>query len=103
MDPLFWPAWSAIREGDTEKLRQLLDESPNLAAARSGTGHPTLMQALVLDGLELAADTQRAIAQALLDHGSPVNEPFVATGNLGNTALAEFLFAAGAPLTAMLQ
>lgn len=98
MDPHFWPAWGAIREGDIGKLRQLLGESPDLARARSGRGHPTLMQALVLDGVALEAETQRAMAQALIEHGSPVNEPFVSAGSLGNTVLAEVLVAAGAPL-----
>ena len=98
MEQRFWPAWGAIREGDVETLYTLLDADPDLAKARSNVGHPTLMQALVLDGIALDPETQRSMARRLIHDGSPINEPFVSTGSMGNTVLAEFLAAEGAPL-----
>ena len=38
------------------------------------------------------------MARLLIDKGSPINEPFVSTGSVGNTVLAELLAAEGAPL-----
>jgi ankyrin repeat protein len=98
METRFLPATQAIRRGETEVLKQLLDAEPGLGSARSTESHPTLLQCLVLDGHELPAETQTAMATALVDAGAPLDEPLIAAGSCGNVVLAEFLFDRGAAL-----
>lgn len=95
MDARFWPAWGAIKEGNADRLGELLSTDPEIAAARSDMGHPTLMQALVLDGVALEPGVQLRMAQQLRLHGALVDEPLVSAGSMGNTVLAEYLIAEG--------
>lgn len=96
MEPRFWPCLQAIKDGDTATLETLIVREPSLAAAPSSFSHPCLLQALILDGVELDPQTQRDMAQLLLDYGSPIDAPFISTGSLNNVVLAKFLAGRGA-------
>ena len=98
MEPRFWKSWQAITDGDTDQLISLIDEEPGLASDASSMGHPCLLQALILDGVELAPDTQRRMAKLLLDNGSPMDAPFISTGSCNNAVLAEYLAGCGAKI-----
>lgn len=98
MEARFWSAWAAIKAGKVGAFTKVLDQSPDLATARSTSGHPTLLQALILDGIEHQAETQRSIAQILVDQGSPTDEAFVSTGSLGNVVMIDFLVERGAAI-----
>ena len=98
MDPRFLPAVAAIRSGKPSALDAILLAAPSLAAARSSCSHPTLMQCLVLDGVGLDSEVQLAMAKKLLERGSPVDEPLVATASIGNVVLAAFLLDHGAAI-----
>jgi hypothetical protein len=98
MDAIFLPAAQTIRGGDTRTFSILLQDNPQLARQRSEHSHPTLMQCLVLDGSTLPEAVQRAMATTLLDAGSPVEEPLIATGSIGNVVLAGILLDHGAAL-----
>ncbi len=98
MDLKFLPAALAIRKGSPGLLEAALRLAPQLAAARSSCGHPTLMQCLALDGLRHSSEVQTRMAVALLERGSPVNEPLVATASVGNLVVAQILMAEGAAI-----
>ena len=98
MDARFLPAAKAIRASDPRTFVQLLQEDPGLAHGRSSQSHPTLMQCLALDGANLSRGTQKAMALALVEAGSPLDEPLIATGSVGNDVLAEILLDQGATL-----
>jgi len=98
MDAPFLPLAQAIRSGDAHAFVAALQRDPSLATARSASSHPTLMQCLALDGSTLPASTMRSMATALLDAGSPVDEPLIATGSVGNVTLARLLLDHGAQL-----
>ena len=96
MEPEFWKSWQAIKDGDTDQLTSLITEEPSLASDASSMGHPCLLQALILDGAELDPETQRGMADLLLNNGSPIDAPFISTGSLNNAVLAEHLAGHGA-------
>ncbi len=98
MDAHFQPAIEAMHRADVEAFSGLVREDRSLATGRSSESHPTLLQCLVLEGKDLPAETQIAMAQALVDAGAPIDEPFVATGSAGNVVLAEYLLERGAAL-----
>ena len=87
MDTKFLPSVAAIREGEVDALLAELSRSPDLAADRSTCSHPTLMQCLALDGVNLPETTQRTMAKALLERGSPIDEPLIACASVGNLVL----------------
>ena len=68
MDAKFHPAKAAIKSGNLEKLQALLSEDPSLATARSSRSHPTLLQCLALDAVEVANKVE--MAQVLIDAGA---------------------------------
>lgn len=96
MDARFLPAQIAIHAGDIHAFERLIARNPDLATSRSSCSHPTLMQCLVLDGKDLPATTQTSMAQALVNAGSPLDEPLVACGSVGNSVLADYLLDKGA-------
>lgn len=98
MDRKFWRAWGAIRESNVELFESILSEHPSLAIERSSVGHPTLMQALVLDAVEAEPEVQLTMARKLRSYNAPVDEPLISAGSLGNTLLAEFLVGEGAAI-----
>ena len=89
MDAKFHPAIDAMRAGDVDKLKTLLAADPSLVTSRSSKSHPTLLQAVVLDGKDKPKNVE--IVQALIDAGAELNEPLVAAASIGNRAAAELL------------
>lgn len=96
MDKKFHPAIEAMRAADVEKLRALLAEDPSLATSRSSRSHPTLLQALVLDGKDKPKNLE--MVQVLIDAGAELNEPLVAAASIDNRAAAELLLDHGAAI-----
>jgi len=96
MDKKFHSAIEAMRAADVEKLRALLVADPSLATARSSRSHPTLLQALVLDGKDKPKNIE--MVQVLIDAGADLNEPLVAAASIDNRAAAELLLDRGAAI-----
>ena len=96
MDKKFHPAIEAMRAADVEKLRALVAADPSLATSRSTRSHPTLLQALVLDGKDKPKNVE--MVQVLIDAGAELNEPLVAAASIDNRAAAELLLDHGAAI-----
>ena len=96
MDAKFQPAIAAIKSGDLEGLKVLLGHDPSLATARSSTSHPTLLQCLALDAVDVANKVE--MAQVIIDAGAEINEPFVAAASINNVEIAALLLDRGAAL-----
>ena len=96
MDKKFHPAIEAMRAGDVEKLRSLIAADPSLATSRSSRSHPTLLQALVLDGKGKPKNIE--MVQVLIDAGAELNKPLVAAASIDNRAAAELLIDHGAAI-----
>jgi uncharacterized protein len=96
MDAKFQPAIAAIKLGDLERFRALLNKDPSLATSRSSTSHPTLLQCLVLSGKDVP--NKMEMARILIDAGAELNEPFVACGSCDNVEVGELLLDSGAAI-----
>lgn len=96
MDAKFHPAIAAIKSGDVEKLKSLLDQDPILATARSSTSHPTLLQCLVLDARDVPTCVE--MARLLIDTGAEINGPLCACASCDNVEVAAVLLDAGASI-----
>ena len=96
MDRKFHPAIEAMRAADVEKLRALVAADPSLATSRSTRSHPTLLQALVLEGKDKPKNLE--MVEVLIDAGAELNEPFVAAASIDNRAAAELLLDHGAAI-----
>ena len=94
MDKKFHPAIAAIKEGDVDRLKSLVTEDQTLATGRSSKSHPTLLQALVLDGVDLPNKIE--LAQVLIDAGAEINGPLCAAASIDNVESAAALLDAGA-------
>jgi uncharacterized protein len=94
MDEKFHPAIVAIKTGDVDRLRALVSEDSSLAASRSSTSHPTLLQCLVLSGKE--APNKIEMAQILIAAGADLNGPLGACGSCNNVEVAALLLDCGA-------
>src|SRR5262245_61345600 len=87
---------AAIKAGDADTLRTLIQATPALATSRSSTGHPTLLQCLVLDAKD--TPSQIEMARILVDGGADVNEPLVAAAGVDNAAAIAYLLDRGAAI-----
>jgi ankyrin repeat protein len=96
MDAKFHPAIEAMRAGDVEKLKALVAADPSLVTARSSKSHPTLLQALVLDGKDKTKNVE--MVQVLIDAGAELSEPLVAAASIDNRSAAELLLDHGAAI-----
>lgn len=94
MDLKFHPAMSAIKAGDVDRFRALIDADKTLATTRSSMSHPTLLQCLVLDGRDKPGQVE--MARILVDAGAEINEPLVACASCNNVDAAAFLLDRGA-------
>ena len=94
MDRKFHPAIAAIKSGDVEGLKSLIRQDPSLATARSSKSHPTLLQCLVLDAVNLPNKVE--MAKVLIDAGAEINGPLCAAASIGNVEAAVALLDAGA-------
>jgi hypothetical protein len=96
MDAKFHPAIAAIKSGDLERLRNLLAQDPSLATARSSTSHPTLLQCLALDAVNIPNSV--AMAQLLIDGGADVNGSLNAAACIDNAEIVALLLDHGAEI-----
>jgi ankyrin repeat protein len=96
MDTKFHPAIAAIKSGDLEELKSWLSEDTTLATSRSSTSHPTLLQCLALEAVEVP--NQVEMAKLLIDAGANISEPLVAAASIDNVPVAATLLDAGAPI-----
>jgi len=96
MDAKFHPAVSAIKSGDLESLKSLLNADPSLAAARSSRSHPTLLQCLVLEALNVP--NQVEMAQLLIDEGADINGALDAAACIDNVEITKLLLDQGAAI-----
>jgi ankyrin repeat protein len=94
MDPKFHPAIAAIKSGDLEALRLLLEEDPALATTRSSTSHPTLLQCVALDAVNMPEAVE--MAKLLIERGAEINGPMVACASINNCDVGCALLDAGA-------
>lgn len=96
MDKKFHPAIAAIKSGDLERLRSLLKEDPSLATARSSISHPTLLQCLALEAINVPNKVQ--MAQVLIDAGADINGALSAAACIDNVAIVALLLDHGAQI-----
>ena len=96
MDAKFDPAIGAIKSGDVDRLRALVQADATLATSRSSTSHPTLLQCLVLDARN--NPKQLEMANILVDAGADINGPFGASASCNNVAAAALLLDRGAAI-----
>jgi uncharacterized protein len=96
MDAKFHPAIAAIKSGDIDGLRALLRQDPSLATARSSRSHPTLLQCLTLDAIDLPNKVK--MAQLMIDLGAEIDGPLGAAASIGNVEIAALLLDCGAAL-----
>ena len=96
MDPKFHPAIAVIETGNLDEFRSLLTQDPSLATSRSSVSHPTLLQCLVLDFVDLPNKVE--MARTLVDAGAEISRPLVAAASIGNVEVAALLIDAGAAL-----
>jgi ankyrin repeat protein len=96
MDAKFHPAIAAIKSGDIDGLRALLRQDPSLATARSSRSHPTLLQCLTLDAIDVPNKVK--MAQLMIDLGAEIDGPLGAAASIGNVEIAALLLDCGAAL-----
>ena len=96
MDAKFYPAIAAIKSGDIDGLRALLDQDRSLATARSSRSHPTLLQCLALDAVEVPNKVE--MAQLLIDAGAEINGPLSAAACIDNVEIVALLLDCGAAI-----
>jgi uncharacterized protein len=96
MDAKFHPAIRAIKLGDLDGLRALLDQDPSLATARSSRSHPTLLQCLALEALDVPNKVE--MAKLLIDAGADINGPLAAAACIDNVEIAALLLDSGAAI-----
>src|SRR5215217_4882110 len=93
MDAKFHPAIRAIKAGDVEGLSALLEQDRSLATARSSRSHPTLLQCLALEALDMPNKID--MAQLLVDAGAEINGPLGAAACIDNVEIAVLLLDKG--------
>jgi ankyrin repeat protein len=96
VDAKFDPAITAIKSGEVDRLRALVQADATLATSRSSTGHPTLLQCLVLDARD--NPKQLDMANVLIDAGADINGPLCAAASSNNVAATALLLDRGAAI-----
>ncbi len=96
MDAKFHPAIRTIKSGDLDGLRALLDQDRSLATARSSRSHPTLLQCLALDAVDVPNKIE--MAHLLIDAGAEINRPLGAAACIDNVEIAALLLDCGAAI-----
>jgi uncharacterized protein len=99
MDAKFHPAIRTIKSGDLEGLRALLDQDPSLATARSSKSHPTLLQCLALEALDVPNKVE--MAKLLIDGGADINGALGAAACIDNVEITTHLLDAGAEVNGL--
>src|SRR6267378_4365806 len=96
MDVKFHPAIAAITSGDLEGLKELISKDPSLPTSRSSKSHPTLLQCLALDAVDVPNKVE--MATVLIDAGAEINGPLVAAASIDNVEIAALLLDRGAAI-----
>ncbi|HSS22227.1 MAG TPA: ankyrin repeat domain-containing protein [Pyrinomonadaceae bacterium] len=96
MDTKFHPAVAAIKSGDVDALRALINEDPSLATARSTQSHPTLLQCVALESVDQASNAE--MAQVLIAAGAELEAALVAAASIDNVVVAKLLLDCGASI-----
>ena len=96
MDTKFHPAIAMIKSGNLEGLRALLHEDPSLATARSSRSHPTLLQCLALETIDIPNKVE--MAQCLIDAGAEINDALGSAACIDNVEIAALLLDRGAAI-----
>ena len=96
MDAKFYPAIAAIKSGDIDGLRALLDQDRSLPTARSSRSHPTLLQCLALEAVDVPNKVE--MAQLLIDAGAEINGPLSAAACIDNVEIVVLLLDCGAAI-----
>jgi ankyrin repeat protein len=96
MDQKFLPAIGAIKSGDLDRLKSLLKDDPSLATARSSRSHPTLLQCLALEAINVP--NQVEMAQLLIDGGANIKAALNAAACIDNVEIVELALDHGAPI-----
>ena len=96
MDAKFRPAIAAITSGDLEALKELISKDPSLATSQSSKSHPTLLQCLALDAVDVPGKVE--MAKVLIGAGAEINGPLVAAASIGNVEVAALLLDRGAAI-----
>ncbi len=96
MDAKFHLVIAAIKSGNLDGLRTLLSQDSSLATARSSRSHPTLLQCLSLDAVDVPNKVE--MAQLLIDAGAEINGPLVAAASINNVEIAALLLDCGAAI-----
>ena len=99
MDAKFHPAIRAIKSGDIENLRAILNQDPSLATARSSRSHPTLLQCLALEAINVPNKVE--MAQLLIDAGADINGALGAAACIDNVEITALLLDCGAAINGM--
>ena len=89
MDAKFHPAMAAIKSGNLDRLRDLLNQDPLLATARSSRSHPTLLQCLALEALNVPNKIE--MAQLLIEGGADINGALGAAACIDNVEIVALL------------
>jgi uncharacterized protein len=96
MDAKFYPAIAAIKSGDIDGLRALLDQDRSLPTARSSTSHPTLLQCLAVDAVDVPNKVE--MARLLIDAGAEINGPLSAAACIDKFEIVALLLDCGAAI-----
>jgi ankyrin repeat protein len=96
MDTRFLPAVTAVKAGYIHELKSLIEKDPSLAIDRSSCSHPTLLQCLALEAIEVP--NQVDMAEVLIKAGSDIDEPLVAAASINNVPIVAKLLDAGAAI-----
>ena len=99
MDAKFHPAIRAIKSGDLDGLRALLNDDPSLATARSSRSHPTLLQCLALEALDVPNRIE--MARLLIDGGADINGALGAAACIDNVEITGLLLDCGAAVNGL--
>lgn len=99
MDAKFHPAIRAIKSGDLEGLRALVNQDSSLATARSSRSHPTLLQCLALEAINVPNKVE--MAQLLIDGGADINGALGAAACIDNVEITALLLDCGAAINGM--
>lgn len=99
MDTKFHPAIRAIKSDDLEGLRDLLDQDPSLATAHSSRSHPTLLQCLALEALDVPNKVE--MAKLLIDAGADINGALGAAACIDNVEITALLLDSGADINGL--
>src|SRR5258705_3434948 len=96
MEAKFHPAIAAIKSGDLDRLKLLLSQDPSLATARSAKSHPTLLQCLTLDAVDVPNKVE--LAKTLIEAGADINGALGAAASIDNVEVAALVLDRGAAI-----